>query len=242
MNADKVKRSFAYRIKRLHNKWRAHNYRSFSQSGEDMIVRFVLEQFGIDKPTYLDIGAYHPTRFSNTAYFYAAGSRGINVEPNPLLFQAFLRHRRNDINLNVGVGRSSGETDFYVMAPDTLSTFERETAEELARLPGHRLQSVVQVKVLSLPDLIARHYALRPPDFLTLDAEGLDINILQSVDFVAWAPLVICCETLSYAPNNEGVKNQPLIRFLESVGYTLMADTWINSIFVLKSKWQRNSQ
>jgi FkbM family methyltransferase len=240
MNAARIKTSLAYRMGRLRTTWQAHSYRSFSQSGEDMIVRFALQQMGIAKPTYLDIGAYHPTRFSNTAYFYSVGGRGINVEPNPVLFRAFLKQRPADVNLNVGVGRSSGETNFYVMAPDTLSTFDRETAEALSQLPGHRLQSVMRVKVLALPDLIGQYCGDRTPDFLTLDAEGLDIDILQSVDFSRWSPAVICCETLTYTSDNASAKNQTLVAHLESSGYMLLADTFINSIFVQKTRWRRD--
>ncbi len=57
-----------------------------AQHGDDIIIRAVFDNLGIDNPSYLDIGAHHPTNISNTKLFYDAGSRGINVEANPNLF------------------------------------------------------------------------------------------------------------------------------------------------------------
>jgi hypothetical protein len=95
---------------------------SYSQSGEDMIVRFFLNQ--IKKPSkllWLDIGAHHPTHLSNTAIFYNEGKRGINIEPNPFLIRAFIKHRVRDINLNVAIADKSGTMDFYIMDDISLS-------------------------------------------------------------------------------------------------------------------------
>src|SRR5271169_435695 len=97
--------------------------KSFSQSGEDIIVRQLFKLRGINNPSYLDIGANDPFRINNTARFYKKGSRGINVEANPMLIKRFEKFRPHDINLNVGIAGSEGEMDFYIMNDDTLSTF-----------------------------------------------------------------------------------------------------------------------
>ena len=76
---------------------------SYSQYGEDLIVRFALENLQIQQPRYIDIGANKPFSGSNTAIFHESGSRGINIEPDPFLFAAFQRFRKRDINLNLGV-------------------------------------------------------------------------------------------------------------------------------------------
>jgi len=66
---------------------------SCSQAGEDLLIRFLFGTLGIERPTYLDIGAYHPWRFSNTALLYVRGSCGINVEAEPDALAAFDKHR-----------------------------------------------------------------------------------------------------------------------------------------------------
>ncbi len=58
---------------------------TYSQFGEDLIVRYLFDSLGIARPTYLDIGANHPKFSGNTFGFYKRGSRGVLVEPNPRL-------------------------------------------------------------------------------------------------------------------------------------------------------------
>ena len=100
--------------------------RFYSQAGEDMLLSLYYEGKK-HKGFYVDVGAHHPYRFSNTAYFYKRGWRGINIEPTPSLFKAFPRRRRRDINLNVGIGNGEKLT-FYVFNEGALNTFDPEIA------------------------------------------------------------------------------------------------------------------
>jgi len=68
--------------------------KSYSQCGEDLIVNYVFGALNIKKPSYIDVGAYHPQHLSNTALLYERGSRGVNIEPDPKLFRYFLRRRK----------------------------------------------------------------------------------------------------------------------------------------------------
>src|SRR5207244_13514538 len=72
---------------------------SYSQYGEDLIVRFALENLRIQHPRYIDIGANQPFSGSNTAIFHESGSRGINIETDPYLFESFQRLCTRTINL-----------------------------------------------------------------------------------------------------------------------------------------------
>jgi FkbM family methyltransferase len=211
---------------------------SYSQYGEDIIVRFALDNLGIRHPRYIDIGANKPFLGSNTAMFHESGSCGINIEPDPFLFAAFPRFRKRDINLNVGVLDRSGERDFYVMSFRDMSTFLRSEAEERARKFDAQILQVIKVKVSTLNEIFAEHGASNPPQFMSIDAEGADEVILRAFDFSSWSPEVICCETLSFISTTKWGKNEALIRFLESKGYFVLADTWLNTIFVLESAWK----
>src|SRR5262245_33383940 len=94
---------------------------SYSQSGEDLIVSFLFQYtLGISKPTYIDIGAAHPTRFNNTYLFYRRGASGVLVEPNVTLIPALTSTRPRDTVLNVGIGvTDQDEANYYVCAnPD----------------------------------------------------------------------------------------------------------------------------
>jgi FkbM family methyltransferase len=211
---------------------------SYSQFGEDIIAHFALESLGIRHPRYIDIGANQPFTGSNTALFHESGSRGINIEPDPLLFAAFRKFRKRDINLNVGVLDHSGESDFYVLSFRDMSTFSKSEAEARTRKFNAQIVRIVKVKVLALNEILAEYAAPSPPHFMSIDAEDADELILRAFDFDSWSPEVICCETLSFSSTTNWEKNESLIRFLESKGYFVLADTWLNTVFVLERAWK----
>ncbi|HXH17921.1 MAG TPA: FkbM family methyltransferase [Chitinophagales bacterium] len=211
---------------------------SYSQSGEDLIVQYIFDAIGIEKPSYLDIGAYHPYRFSNTALFYEKGSRGVNVEPDPVLFKKFPDDRPEDVNLNIGVGLERGEADFFIMSSPTLNTFSRQEAERYQRETQYKLKEVKKLKVDTYQNLVETYFK-NAPDFLSLDVEGWDEVLIKNIDYSRSAPVVICVETITFSEKGKGVKQKGIIDFLQQAGYLYYADTNINSIFVLKTKWER---
>lgn len=210
---------------------------SYAQSGEDLIIKFLLDVLNIGKPVYVDIGAHHPRYINNTAIFYDNGSTGINIEPDPTLFEAFIKDRPLDINLNIGISPKAGQLDFHIMSTPTLNTF---SAEEVANFEkeGFSVAKKVKLKTSNINDVIAQHLGAAP-DFINLDAEGLDYEILQSFDFEKYAPAIWCIETISFSQSGRGVKDKKLINYLEAKGYMLYADTNINSIFIKESLWRR---
>lgn len=223
----------------LHPVTQTHNARlSFSQSGEDLIVDFIFRVLRIEKPTYLDLGAYDPFHFSNTAYFYLSGSSGVNVEPNPEQYRRFLDLRPQDVNLNVGVADRRGEKEYYRLDAPTLNTFSREEAERYEREAGHRILGQVLIPITTLQDLLDDHCGGVFPDFLSVDIEGSDELVVAYIGQHENAPKVICIETVSYSRGGQGQKNDLLIQALRAQGYLLYADTYINSIFVQENLWR----
>jgi FkbM family methyltransferase len=204
---------------------------SFAQMGEDLIILSLFETMGIAKPTYLDVGAFNPYRYSNTALLYLRGSRGINVEPNPQLIAAFQQVRPRDINLNLGIADNKGELDYYMLSVAALNTFSRESAESLVR-DGYSIVAIEKIPVWTLTDVVESYCAGRFPDFLSIDIEGLELPIFNTIDYDKSSPLVICAETLAFSPSRKVIKNHELIGFLEGKGYFVYADTHINTLFV----------
>lgn len=210
---------------------------SYSQCGEDMIVRYIFDALRIPAPTYLDIGAHHPTYLNNTFVFYQSGAQGVNIEPDPSLLAAFNQQRPRDTNLNVGIAEQSGNLDFYVMSVRTLNTFSAEDAHAAAREGKTRIDEVIKVPVIPINDVLAKHFSDRELDFVSLDVEGLDLQILQSFDFTRWRPKVLCVETITYSEQHKGQKIPEIERVLLDKGYFVYADTHINTIFVDRNVW-----
>jgi FkbM family methyltransferase len=211
---------------------------SYSQSGEDLIVKFVFDTLGIKKPSYLDIGAHQAYYISNTALFYQNGSRGVNIEPDPDLFTEISRARKKDVNLNYGVGEREGVMDFYVVNVSTLNTFSKEDVESYSEQGDYKVVKIIPVPMRTLNSILDECFDGGFPDFLSLDVEGMDEEIIKSIDYEGSCPTVICVETISFSNSGNGVKNTSMVAFLESKGYMVYADTYINTIFVREDKWK----
>lgn len=209
---------------------------SYSQCGEDAIVSFVLKILGKEKIFYVDIGAHHPFYLSNTACFYESGSRGVNVEPNPVLFKAFEKNRKRDLNLNLGVGRESGLLPFFVMNEPTLSTFSSSSIDGL-REKGYVVEKTIEVEVIDGTELCRRIPGNPEIDFLNIDAEGIDFEILESWPFDKYCPTVVCVEIYEFVNRGKQAIRSEIVNLLESKHYFLFGSNSTNGIFVRRDKW-----
>ncbi len=212
---------------------------SYSQCGEDLIVYFALATMGIRKPVYVDVGANSPRSLNNTYLFYRSGCRGTCVEPNPVMFHRLRTVRKKDVCLNVAVvGTPDLEAELYLMTDPSLSTTSRAVAERYAGYGTHSIEQAVPVPVMSLSQIISK--TGRPhPDYISIDTEGTETEILQSFDFAVYRPAVFCVETLLYTEDRSERKIHELSEFMQLNGYFAYADTYINTIYVDKSAWSR---
>ncbi|MEJ2724564.1 MAG: FkbM family methyltransferase [Deltaproteobacteria bacterium] len=211
--------------------------KSYAQCGEDLIANFILDALKILKPCYLDIGAYHPTRLSNTYLLYRKGCHGVCVEPDPDLYDQIKSKRKRDVCLNVGIGTGQeAHADFYVMSSKTLNTFSKEEAERYQSYGSERIVKVIQIPLVSVNNVIQEYFS-DCPNFVSLDAEGLDRPILKTFNFSRFRPEIFCIETLTYAEDKSERKISEIIDLMIKEGYFVCADTYINTIFVEKEAW-----
>jgi FkbM family methyltransferase len=223
---------------RIRSLFRKKGSMSYAQCGEDLIVRFIFNAFRIAQPSYLDLGAHHPRHMSNTFLFYKQRSYGVCVEPDPILFEQIKRQRPRDICLNIGVGVSAEDkADFYVMTDKALNTFSRQDAERYQSYGKQRIEKIIQIPLVPVSQIISQHFVL-PPQFISIDIEGLELAILKSLDFEKFRPTVLCVETLTYTENRTERKLTEVIDFVCSQGFFCFADTYINSIFVDTAMWK----
>lgn len=221
----------------LRSLFRGYKKSSYSQCGEDLIIEFVFQALNIDKPTYLDIGAHHPVYLSNTYLFYRKGSSGVCIEPDPSLCRKIRRKRGRDTCLNIGTGVSAqSEAEFYLMTTRTLNTFCREEAERYQSYGTQKIEQVVRIPLLPINDVIRDNFH-SCPDFVSLDVEGLELEILKTFDYDRYRPRVFCIETLTYTEDKTEKKLVEIIDFMTGEGYLNYADTYINTIFVDGSAW-----
>ena len=219
------------------NRILAYRKNSFSQSGEDMIIRYLFDHINVVKPTYIDIGANYPFELNNTATFYLSGSKGICIEPNPELYNDLCFHRYKDLNLNIGVGNEEKISDFYILSDNKLCTFNKNSAEEYCKIAKLQINKIKQIKIEPLSKIIEKYNNGIFPDLLCVDSEGFEENIIYSINFEKKFPKIICVETASFSKTGKCDKNVNLINYIIDKGYILYADTNINSIFIKKEMW-----
>jgi FkbM family methyltransferase len=206
--------------------------RSFSQYGEDQIILALLFIFKLENVTYLDIGANDPYRLNNTALLYEKGFSGVNIEPDPGNFSRLSVVRKKDINLNIGIGASSGILKYYRFTDSVYNTFSQKEYQHLLGRDGLEPLPALDVEVQTYTQVIAANFGGKPPVLLFIDTEGLDEEIIDSIDFDNLPPRVICIETFSYG---EFKKDHALIAKILNKGYHIHADTFVNTIFIHQS-------
>lgn len=206
--------------------------RSYSQSGEDILIKAAFDSLGISNPIYLDIGANHPYYLSNTYLFYSKGSSGVLIEPNITLCENLKRKRKRDLCVNCGVGiNNKSEADFYIMDADVLSTFSKDEAEFIESQGTYKIDRVVSVPLVNINTIIENYFTMAP-DFISIDIEGMDYSILKSFDFSRHRPAVFCAETLKYDEHGRAPKIKEIIDLMLDNNYDIYADTHINTIFL----------
>lgn len=208
--------------------------RYFSQTGEDVICDFWLDKrMGV----YVDIGSNDPINLSNTYLFYRKGWRGVCVEPNPVLATQFSRVRPDDKIFNIGISSSKKTLPFYVINPDTLSTFS-SSEKDIFVGSGYNLEKTIEVECISLYDLFKLE-SLDNVDILSIDTEGTELEILKSNDWRLYRPSMVIVETVSHKPVKK--ESDLVTTFMTSNKYCLFADTFINSIYV-SEEWLHGKQ
>lgn len=196
-------------------------YLSYSQDGEDVVLRSMLGE----RPGgfYIDIGALHPTRFSNTKLFYDAGWQGINIEPSPRGCETFSQQRQRDINLNLGVSSASGTLQFYAFDEPALNTFDKVRAETLEKTTRYRIRERMNVKVSRLDEIITEYAPNKYIDFMNIDVEHHEMSVLESNDWEKYRPEVLLVEILDF--KLETLFENPIHKFLTSRDYRFECKT-----------------
>jgi FkbM family methyltransferase len=207
---------------------------SYSQMGEDLVLLDLLRKgMTIERPTYVDIGAADPVQASNTYLLHENGGHGVLVEPNPACQARLRRYRPRDVIVEAGVGvTGESSADYYVIRDAPMrNTFSEEDVEYLRKRAGREVvERVMKIPLVSLDRLIAENLGVAP-DLLSIDVEGLDFAILQTLDYQKYRPAVIIAET---QPSG------PIPALLGEKGYEIRGATMFNVIFADPARYVRS--
>ncbi|MBV1905428.1 MAG: FkbM family methyltransferase [Pseudomonadales bacterium] len=186
-----------------------------------MILRRLFE----NRPNgfYIDVGSHHPKRFSNTYFFYKRGWHGINIDAMPGSMKLFEKFRPRDTNLEVGVGSNSGMMNFHIFNEPALSGFSHSLSEERDKAStNYSLLKIQKIEVKPLADILDKQLPKgQTLDFLSVDVEGLDLEVLQSNNWTKYRPEIVLVEILKN--NFNELNKDPVGQFMQQKNYQPIA-------------------
>lgn len=212
----------------------------YSQAGEDAILSktfsFLLP---VKNGFYIDIGSYHPFRHSNTYILYKAGWKGVNIDPRPGSKALFDRHRNRDINIEAGIGGDSGSMTYYMLDENsTMNTFSKDNLLKMGMF--EQVKKTVEVPVFTFASLLEQYPAIKTIDYLNIDAEGFEMEILNGLNVDSVMPKVISIEQNDVLSFPE-VLHSTAGKFLAARGYTAYAKNIllsnVSTVFYIRNEF-----
>ena len=208
---------------------------SYSAEGADLIINSILRD--VDQGFYLDIGANHPSRFSNTYKLYEQGWCGVAVDGNEIFSREWQELRPRDIFLTALVSDRKKEVEFIIFEENTLSSIDPSTQERyLSRMKKRGSSSHKSMKrfTTTTQDICNLHAPNKEINLLCVDVEGEDLNVLKGLDLEYTKPGLIVVEAKNCSLSS--FKGNEIFLLLESHGYRLIAKTPLDSFFVFPNK------
>lgn len=207
----------------------AQRAESFSQEGEDLIVGRLFD--GVQSGFFVDVGAHHPFRFSNTWLLYRRGWRGLNIDATPGAMAEFRRWRPDDTNIECLVSTDTTPRPYFLHDEPALNTMSEELVKRRAvESPQYRMRETIMLEARTLASILEEHLPEgRTIDLLNVDVEGHDLEVLRSNDWSKFRPKVIVAELL--VTSLADIEKSEIYRFLADRGYRLYAKMYNSAVF-----------
>ncbi len=207
-----------------------HATKSYAQNGEDLLLRAIFgsKSFGF----YVDVGAHHPCFLSNTHYFYRRGWHGINIDAMPNSMKPFRKLRKRDINLELAISNKKQSETFYIFNNSPNNTFSSEYAEELKKDPSYKLIAEKKITTTTLSEVLDQYLPNGTViDFLSIDAEEYDFEVLKSNNWKQYRPRVVVVEAHNFSLKSP--EKNAIYKYMLTNNYQLHYVSWVNLFFLL---------
>lgn len=198
----------------------------FAQTGEDIIISnyFHEKRDGF----YIEVGASHPLRFSNSFFLYLRGWKGILIDANKDLVDKASQIRVNDLCVHTAVSDYNGEVTFHIFDEYLVSTMDEDQKAEWQKkwnivesktVPCATLDSILEDKINITTQI----------DFLSIDTEGNDLNVLKGLNLNKYRPKLIVIEIHNF--NIENIEENDIYVYLKNNSYKLIGYIIMNAYF-----------
>lgn len=197
---------------------------SYSQEGEDLVLLRLFDDASQRNGFYIDVGAHHPARFSNTRLFYDLGWTGISIDPRPGFADEFLLERPNDIAIEAAVALTPDELTYYMFDESALNGFDQRLSDDRNANTSYNIIDQRPVQVRRLDSLLEQHVSANQSiDFMSIDVEGFDYEVVQSNDWNRFRPRFVLVEIFGHGL--EDVLASESARFLAAHHYQAISRT-----------------
>ncbi len=204
---------------------------SFSQMGEDRVLDVIFQDQ--KNGFYVDVGAFHPKLYSNTYLFYLKGWRGINIDAMPGSMQAFRKLRPRDTNIEAPIAKTKKKLTYFMFDQPAINGFSQSLSERRGKSSEFKIIAKKKLTTYSLQAILDENLPSdQEIDFLSVDVEGMDLEILMSNDWKRYRPKIVIVEDLHFSL--EKVDRSKTYAFLIGKQYSLISKTDVSLIF--KSK------
>ena len=176
----------------------------------------------INNGTYVDIGAYHPIKGSLTYNLYKKGWSGVNIDLSATSIDLFNVVRTRDININCAISNFSGETFYYENSPIN---------QQNSLISSDENQKKIKIKSYKLDEVLTLNN-INKVDFINIDTEGNELDILKSINFDRINPFLFSIEENSFFLENDSKKAK--ISFMKEKNYELINIIGVTMFFVKK--------
>lgn len=208
---------------------------SYSRAGEDLVINEIFKSKGTG--TYIDIGCHDPIKNSNSYLFYNKGWRGLNIDANEEKINLLNIVKPLDVNINLAVSSEKGEIEYLeIEGDDSMNTTKTEFYNNFIKDQNYNIKKKSFIRCDSLKNILETHLEFSEIDFMTIDVEGSELEILNSNNWNKFKPKVLLIET--EIENFDFVTN-PIFKLLNSLEYATysviaMSNKLANIVFIDK--------
>ena len=181
--------NWIYKIQKIYKN--SFPNKHFAQFGEDILVSTIFRN--IKKGFYVDIGAYHPFKGSLTYNLYKKGWQGVNIDLSKASIELFQIARPSDTNINCAISSENKETFYYENSPINQQNSLTKQSDN---------QKKISINSYKLETILKKN-GFQKVDYINIDTEGNEIEILRSVDFEKVKPILITLEDNSFIIDSE---------------------------------------
>ena len=205
--------------------------KTYSQDLEDIFINeyFKNKNCGF----YIDIGCYHPIKYSNTALLYNRGWKGINIDMNSTSIDLFNIARNRDINICSAISSTNKQvTQFIDHSYSPVNTIDKKFSDVISKKLSIKPFIEKKIQTYTLSQVLKKYKLLiNQVDFLNIDVEAHDYEVLKGIDFVKIKPKIICIEIENFSSklNFEKINN-----YLKKYNYIFIKKIGLNGFFEKK--------